>query len=683
MRRQSLGRDARSAHAAERRHVKEVARKLAAAAKPPGRKKAADAKMFTGDSFQNFGLGLGLGTDNALSGSTYGFNPVTRVRVLLEWIHRGSWIGGIAVDCVGDDMTRAGVDFSSTMKPEDSDELQKGLVELGIWSAFNDNVKWSRLYGGSIAVMMIDGQDMATELDPDTIAAGQFKGLLVLDRWQVTPDLTNVTFTPEHGVVPKFYGVAAGTMGLPAMRIHHSRVIRMEGVRLPYQQRLTENLWGLSIFERLYDRMVAFDSSTTGAAQLVYKSYLRYLKIKDLKTMAAEGGDALQGLIRYVDLMRRFQGIEGIAMIDGEDDFGVQQSQAFSGISDVLMQFGQQLSGALQIPLVRLFGQSPAGLNSSGESDLRTYYDGILAQQERYRVVLTTLFRMVARSRGVALPDNFSFTFRPLWQLTDQQKAEVAKSVTDTVSSAVQGGLISAPAIALKELRQSSRITGVWTNITDEDIDEAENAPPLGMGQPPGVDPLTGEPLAPGAGQGGSDASAGPEAEQEPAEAGTGERREPEEGGGKEEKQEPEEGGKPPRRTKDAATLPRMRWHGYPVAIEHWAGEMRGGPNPLPAPYGYIEGTSSAEGEDEAMDCFVGGTQPTAYVIDSLNPDKTFDEHKVMLGYASAAKAIEDFMTAYGSNGFRRMGGVTQMDMRQLRQWLDHGDVTKPLRKAA
>lgn len=532
----------RSAVAAERGMAREITR----AQKKARRGEVVDEtkRLFVTDSFQNFALGLGMGTDNALSQSTYGYNPITRIRVLLEWIHRGSWLGGVAVDVVADDMTRAGIDVTSTMAPDDVEGLQKGLIKGGVWTAYNETVRWSRLYGGAIAVMMIDGHDMETPLKVDRIAPGQFQGLLVLDRWLVQPDLSKLVFSPEHGIVPAFYDVPAGTMGLGRMRIHYSRVLRMEGVRLPYQQRLTEMLWGLSVYERLYDRMIAFDSATTGAAQLVYKSYLRYIKIENLKEIAAAGGDALQGLVKYVDMMRRFQGLEGVTMIDGKDEFGIQQSQAFSGISDVLLQFGQQLSGALQIPLVRLFGQSPAGLNSSGESDLRTYYDGINAQQEKTRTSLERIIRVVAASEEIELPENFHFVFKPLWQLTDEQKAEVASKVTETVVKAVEGGIVSSPALALKELRKSSRTTGIWDSITEEDIEEAENAAPLG--EPPEVDPATGEPVEPapeGAEGGDPNPTAAPG-------AGAAEREEPapgEKGGGPSEGEGPESGGGPPR----------------------------------------------------------------------------------------------------------------------------------------
>ena len=459
-------------------------------------------KKSTVDSFINFAMNMGIGTDNPMSSSTYGFNPITRNRTQLEWMHRGSWLAGVAVDVVADDMTRAGIDIKGEMKPEDIERIEERFVSLAIWERINETIKWSRLYGGAVAVMLVDGQNAATPLRLETIRKDQFKGLLVLDRWMVEPSLNNLVtdYGPDLGK-PKFYTVTAGAPALSGVKIHHSRCIRLEGIKLPYWQRLMENLWGLSVLERLYDRMIAFDSATTGAAQLVYKSYIRTYKIKDLREVVAAGGDALGGLSKYVEQMRRFQGIEGITLIDAEDDLSSATHGAFSGLSDALQQFGQQLSGALQIPLVRLFGQSPAGF-STGETDLRNYYDKIKQDQETdLRVGVTKICRALAASEGINFPEGTRIQFRSLWQLTEEAKANIASTVGTVIVATEENGLINR-AQALKELKQSSHITGVFSNITQDDIAEAEQeGPPIAeevevaeIRASKQVDPSAGEP---------------------------------------------------------------------------------------------------------------------------------------------------------------------------------------------
>ncbi len=599
--------------------------------------KAADRKLRAGyekartsDSFQNFAAQLGIGADTLLSASTYGFNPITRIRTILEWIHRGTWLGGVAIDIVADDMTKMGVELRGDVAPEDIQHLDRAATTWNLWGEINDTIKWARLYGGCIAVMMIDGQDTSTPLNLDRIGKQAFKGLLVLDRWMVEPSLNDLIRDPGPDMGnPKFYSVIADAPAIPRMKVHYSRCIRLEGIRLPYWQRLTENLWGISIIERLYDRMVAFDSATTGMSQLIFKAYLRTYKIKGFRDIIAAGGSALSGLVRQLDFMRRTQSSEGITLLDMEDEFATFQHSAFGGLAECQIQLAQQIAGSLQIPLVRLFGQSPTGMNSTGESDLRTYYDGIKMQQEKtLRVPVTRVYRALAASEGIKLDEGFSLEFRPLWILDDVQKIAAAAQLASAVGDSFDRGIISRKT-ALEELKQSSKITGVYTNISDEEIAAAELEPA------PALQAMEDRQMQQ------------EQIEQESA------------GGGK---------------TKDAM-LGDRKINGFNVVVEQEKNDERYGRR-LPAAYGCIRRTGSAEGKDEQMDCFVGPDKdsPKIFIVDSFDQDGRFDEHKVMFHYVAEAAALRDFSRYY----FDRRAFIAEVSSTALSLWLQVGELTRP-----
>ena len=202
-------------------------------------------------------------------------------------------------------------------------------------------------------------------------------------------------------------------------------------------------------------------------------------------------------MIKTFALIRNMPSSEGMSLVDAKDGFE-PHSHTFSGLSDVLLQFAQQISGALQIPLVRLFGQSPAGLNATGDSDVRFYYDLIKQQQEsRLRWAFEMILGLVYRSKfGKEPPDDLNFEFNSLWQTSDVEKAQIAVGVTNAVTQAYDAGLVSKPT-AMKELRQSADVTSIWSNITDDDIAEAEAEPP-----PPEGDDV---PTLPGNGSPGPD----------------------------------------------------------------------------------------------------------------------------------------------------------------------------------
>jgi hypothetical protein len=471
-----------------------MAKKISKALVPmiPERKGKLTIDQQTLDSFMNVAAKLGIQAENLSSQGYYALGPfITRNRIELEAAYRSSWLVGQVVDCIAEDMTRDGINIRSELKPDDIQKIQVGFSEFGIWHDISMAIKWGRLYGGAIAVILIDGAKYDTPLNIEAVGKGKFKGLVILDRWMVQPTMGDlITDIGKDLGKPKFYQVLGTSTSFQGEKIHHTRCMRFDGIELPYYQKLFENLWGMSVVERMLDRLMAFDSATQGAAQLLYKAYLRVIKVKGFREALSLGGTKEAAVIKWFQYIRLMQTNEGITTLDAEDDFAVHP-YSFGGISDMLIQFGQQISGATGIPLVRLFGQSPTGLNSSGESDLRNYYDHINKLQEnQLRPQLDKLLAVMSMSiLGHELPEDLEFDFIPLWQLSETEKAEIASTDSDNVAKRHEEGLIK-KSTALKELLISSRITGRFTTITEDDIKDAEEedaAPPALVPGMPGA----------------------------------------------------------------------------------------------------------------------------------------------------------------------------------------------------
>ncbi len=483
-------------------------------AQDAAKKAALKGAVFSGatiDSFDNFVSRVGIQNNNILSAGTYEFDLVTRNRIKLEAAYRGSWIVGAVVDSVAEDMTRAGVEVTTNEADDDIKDLQNAISRLRIWWSVSLLIKWGRLYGGAIGVIQIKGQKLDTPLDLDTVSKGQFEGIIVFDRWQLNPVLTPVIDSgPEMGL-PKFYQIVNNPTSMDPtaptatgqLTVHHSRCIRYTGIDLPYFQAITEMMWGESVLERLWDRLIAFDSVTMSTANLIERANNRTVSVDGLREIIAAGGEALKGLHAQFDMMREFQSNEGLTLLDKNDVFDAKV-YTFAGLSDVALMFGQQLSGACGIPLVRLFGQSPAGLSATGDADIRMYYDNVNAQQEsKLRNGFEVLLKVLWRSTfGKPAPKDFEFTFTPLWQMSGTDKATIAKTNTETVVGAFEAGLTNRET-SLKELRQSSGDTGLFSNISDEDIAEAEQdeppmpdqADPAGPAAKPGEETEPKEPV--------------------------------------------------------------------------------------------------------------------------------------------------------------------------------------------
>lgn len=450
-------------------------------------------RVVTADSYDNFMARTGMQQQNQHAASTYRANYTSRNRLVIEWAYRSSWIIGAAVDAIPDDMTKKGIRITSEIDPKRRGILEARFEELQLWDSLNETLKWSRLYGGAVALIMIEGQAPLTPLMLDKVGKGSFKGLAVLDRWMVNPQLTRriKELGPELGK-PEFYDIVTTAQGLPAWKLHHSRLIRMDGIKLPYQQKITENEWGMSVIERIFDRLTSYDSTTVGAAQLAYKAHLRTAKIKELRKILAMGGAPYEALIKQMDLVRQYQTNEGMSLFDADDTFETH-SYTFAGLSDLLAEFKEDIAGAVGIPLVRMFRQSPKGF-STGDSDLANYYGDIGAMQERdLRRHIRLLFEVLHRSEfGEPLPKDFTFAFKPLWQMSDIDRSTVATNTTTALATAVRDFGMS-PVAALTDLREMADVTGIGASISDEDIKnaksqwqetESETEPPPEVGTP-------------------------------------------------------------------------------------------------------------------------------------------------------------------------------------------------------
>lgn len=454
----------------------------------------------TVDGFANFAARLGVNPhDGSGSGNnltSQGFyipNLITRNRLQLEYGYRGSWIVAKMINTVSEDMTRAGIAITTNEGADQVSEIEIKMTRLKIWSSICETLMWGRLYGGAIGVMQIRGQKLDTPINLDSVEQDQFMGITPYDRWQIYPVLDKlINEGPDLGL-PEYYDIVLGAnMNNPGqepggqmtenpngrVRVHHSRCIRVIGIKLPFWQAITEMLWGESVLEQLWDRLIEFDTATAAAGNLINRAQLRMIGVEGLREIFAAGGAAQEALIEMFEYIRKFQQNEGITLLDKNDTFD-SVAYSFAGLADVLIQFGQQLSGASDIPLVRLFGQSPAGLSSTGESDLRMYYDGILAKQEAtLRNPLEILLKVLWRSTtGKPAPKDMTFEFVPLWQMSAKDKADIAKVITDAILEVHEAGIIK-PATALKELKEMSGDHGIFTHITDEEIEEAENDEP-------------------------------------------------------------------------------------------------------------------------------------------------------------------------------------------------------------
>lgn len=428
------------------------------------------------DAFTNMLARLGAGTPNLLEGTEYTTERMTRDFATLNALYRESWIVRRIVDVIPADMLKNWITITSGIEPAVEKKISLALRRTQLIDKLKRGMQWGRLYGGALGIMLVkhQGNDLTTPLRLDYIMPGDFAGMLIFDRWNgVSPssELVDDVTDPEYSY-PKYYTISDPTNG-GMVQIHHSRCIRFPGNLLPYWEELSELQWGASVIEPIMDDLKKRDNVSWNIAQLTFMANLRVLKMEDLgQLLSSTDAISQRELYNTIQAQNILMSNMGLQIMDSKDSMETHQ-YTFGGLADVYQQFLMDIAGAAEMPVTKLFGRSPAGLNATGESDLQNYYDMIAEKQESYlRPILNKVLPPFIISTLGSMPDDFDFDFDPVAEPSDKERAELAKTGTDNVVAAFNAGLIS-QRMALQELKQQSERTGVWTNITDDDIAKA------------------------------------------------------------------------------------------------------------------------------------------------------------------------------------------------------------------
>lgn len=432
---------------------------------------------YTMDAFTNTLARLGFGTPNLLESTEYPMTRLTQDYNLMNSLYRSHWIIRKIIDCIPEDMCKNWINITTQLEPEQIKRFDRLQRTTRIKKSILQALKWGRLYGGAGAVVIIEGHENILDepLDYDSIMPGAFKGLIVSDRWSglfPSSEIIDNISSPDFGL-PKYYQwfLESGD----SIKVHHSRVLRFTGRELPYLERYAENNWGASEVEVVFDELKKRDNTSWNIAQLIFLANLRVYKMSDLGEMLAIGDEKSKiELYNVLSMQNQLMNNMGMCVMNKEDDFQTHQ-YTFAGLNDIYQSFMLDISGAAEIPVTKLFGRSPAGLSATGESDMQNYYDLIDQKQEsQLGPIFDKMLPIMFMSEFGYIPDDLDWTFNPIANQSEDELANIVDKKTNAIINVVNAGIISQKT-ALKELKQMSDTTGMFTNITDEDIAKADD----------------------------------------------------------------------------------------------------------------------------------------------------------------------------------------------------------------
>jgi len=387
----------------------------------------------------------------------------------LDQLYRADGLTRRIIDLVSSEMIRQGWEVEG-----DSENALCGKLEdLNAYATLNQLIQYARLYGGSIIVIGIaDGRPLDEPVNENNIQ--EISWLKVFDRWQtqILNEYITIDLNSENYGLPEFYQITDYRTGA-VFNVHYTRVLRMDWNILPPRQRNYNQGWGDSCIISIYDELKNYGSAFANTSAIMQDFVNGVLKIPNLsQAMVSSCNDA--AIMKRLDFANLSKGVTNMMVLDGQEVYE-KLSTNVGGLSDLLDRFMLSVSSVTGIPVTLLFGRSPGGLNATGDSESRNFYDMIKQYQElKLKPVLEKLTYYIFKSKdgptnGVE-PKNWSIQFTPLWQNTEEQEAILRRTVAETDAIYIDRGVLDPNEVAI------SRFGGDrWSMNTLIDVAAREN----------------------------------------------------------------------------------------------------------------------------------------------------------------------------------------------------------------
>lgn len=334
-----------------------------------------------------------------------------------------------------------------------------------------------------------DGRD---DVSRGKIGKGDLRGLRTIEAVWTYP----TTYNAINPLRPDWYNPQVWyVMG---KEIHASRLPVFIGHPVPDLLKPAYSFGGLSLSQMAKPYVDIWLKTRQSVGDLIH-SFSVMVLMTDMQTILQPGGGAA-GVLSRVDTFNALRDNMGTYVLNKATEDFKNVSASLSGLHELQAQAQEHMASVSRIPLVKLTGISPSGLNASSEGEIRAYYDTIAAYQNRFfRPNLTRIINFAQLSLWGEIDPEITFEFEPLWEMSQKEKSEKEKDDATRDQTYVDMG-----AFAPAEIRK--------IKIDDPTLPyaglEPDDVPDLKEEEEEGLEPEGGRPdpnlTGPGPGGGGN-----------------------------------------------------------------------------------------------------------------------------------------------------------------------------------
>lgn len=393
-------------------------------------------------------------------------------------------------------------DEASSQAIEDAAKAKDYAEALGLGDECTDGMVWANAFGGAATFIgAIDGLPLDSPLDESNIKTIRF--LTTYDRrfWEAHTYRKDPV-SGSYGEVELYRFVPLDGVGVGGREIivHRSRLLIWPGVRTPRTLKRQNRGWEYSLMQRGFSVLQQFAGAWASVFHRLSDFSQAIWKMQGLRAATSSPNGAL--VKERMDAMERARSNLHATLIEKDKEEFEYQTASFEGVKELLDLAADRVCAVFRTPKTVFFGMSPGGLNATGESDFRGWYDSI-ARERKTKLTPNLVYAheliFLAKDgpTGGVIPKKWEIDYPPLQEPTETEEADLRKKSAETDEILIRSQVILPEEAALSHFTPQG-----WKADLKIDRDLRRTPAPLHEdpnAQPPQDQPQPGAPGAPGA----------------------------------------------------------------------------------------------------------------------------------------------------------------------------------------
>ena len=222
-------------------------------------------------------------------------------------------------------------------------------------------------------------------------------------------------------------------------QVHRTRLLKFVGREVPDMLKPAYSFGGLSMSQMAKPYVDIWLRTRQSVADLVHSFSVFVLKT-NMSEQVMQGGEQLD---ERLELFINLRDNRGVLALDKDTEEFANVAAQLGGLHELQSQAQEHMSSVSGIPIVKLLGVQPAGLNASSEGEIRAFFDNIAAYQEKFfRPNLTRVIDMTMMSLWGEVDDEITFAFEELWSLDETALATKRTQEADTATKYIDAGVL-------------------------------------------------------------------------------------------------------------------------------------------------------------------------------------------------------------------------------------------------